>query len=519
MSVGIQEHERHIFPRWRSFRSTAELGELSRPTIEVANDTTGLDLSLAKGIASWEGNRSLWHDLDLLGTVVVAGKLDSFSALVADIRRNPQVPKIIRELLEKADRSQSVPLHPPETGGIPDFAARQEIRGHRRNLATAPRDPIEWIELARAYTIAGVNHKAEKAIIAALQLAPHNRFVLRSAARFLIHVGKPEKAQGLLSRAPIIRHDPWILASEIAIADSLGKPTRFVKLAREKMVADIAPSELTELASALGSLEAENGNHRVARRFLRQALIDANENSVAQIRWLNRSHLGEAIDVSHAKPPLLHEANSWASYYEGEFEIARNEALSWLEDQPFASAPATLSSFIAADIFLDFESGKSIALASLKSNPDDPMLLNNLAVCLMELGELDAAATTLSRLKYEERGGKIDATHKATFGMFAFRNGNFEEGRKLYLDAIDKANNSGEKATAARATSHLVIEELIANTTNVEEAILRLKEFDGLDEFKERSRFFDRIRALMRAEQRGLLPLAEAGSIIGRRAI
>jgi tetratricopeptide (TPR) repeat protein len=305
----------------------------------------------------------------------------------------------------------------------------------------------------------------------------------------------------------------------MAIADSLRKPIRFAKLAREKMEADIAPSELTELASALGSLEAENGNHRVARRFLRQALIDANENSVAQIRWLNRSHLGEAIDVSHANPPLLHEANSWASYYKGEFETAQKEALSWLEDQPFASAPATLSSFIAADIFLDFESGKSIALASLKSNPDDPMLLNNLAVCLMELGELDTAATTLSRLKYEDRGGKIDATHKATFGMFAFRKGNYEEGRKLYLDAIVKATNSGEKATAARAASHLVIEELIADTTNVEEAILRLKEFDGLDEFKERSRFFDRIRALMKAEQRGLLPLVEASSIIGRGAV
>ncbi len=89
MSVGIQEHERHIFPRWRSFRSTAELGELSRPTGEIDNDTTGLDLSLAKGIAGWERNRSLWRDLDLMGTVTVAGKLESLSGRIGEIRSNP----------------------------------------------------------------------------------------------------------------------------------------------------------------------------------------------------------------------------------------------------------------------------------------------------------------------------------------------------------------------------------------------------------------------------------------------
>jgi uncharacterized protein HemY len=153
--------------------------------------------------------------------------------------------------------------------------------------------------------IAGLNDKASRAIAAALQLAPSNRFVLRSAARFFLHSGGKERALALLSNAPTIRHDPWILASEIAIADSLGKSSKHSRLAREKIGMDIAPAELTELASALGSLEAESGNHRNARRFLRQALLGANENSVAQIGWLNRSHLGEWGDVSRSPPPFF----------------------------------------------------------------------------------------------------------------------------------------------------------------------------------------------------------------------
>jgi tetratricopeptide (TPR) repeat protein len=498
MSVNVYEKDRHIFPRWRPFKATSGLGELALPAVEREINTAELDLSLAKGVAGWKGDPSLWRGLDLLGTAVVAGRLGEFTALVEEIKNNSLAPRFAREALGRTLGTGLGKLHVPDCDNTSITDAGREIRTSRLRLASAPRDAIEWVELARSYTIAGLNDKAGRAIAAALQLAPSNRFVLRSAARFFLHKGEKERALSLLNRSAIIKQDPWIMASEIAIADSIGKTSKFSQRAREKMEMDVAPTELTELASALGSLEAEGGNHRVARRFLRRALVGANENSIAQIGWLNRSVLGEWVDVSNANPPLLHEANAWASFYRGEFETARQESICWLGDQPFASAPATLGSYIVADIFCDYEAAKAIAQAGLRSNPDDPMLLNNLAVCLLELNELAEAEATLSRLKPEDRGGRMDSTYKATFGMLAFRKGDPEGGRTLYLEAIEEAKNRGLKETAARAAFHLAFEDLIAHSPHIEDSIRRLKEFEGQKDFVEQARFFERVNTLMR---------------------
>ncbi len=81
--------------------------------------------------------------------------------------------------------------------------------------------------------------------------------------------------------------------------------------------------------------------------------------------------------------------------------------------------------------------------------------------------------------------------------MLAFRKGNTEEGRKLYLEAIAAAKISGSRPTAARAAFHLVFEEIIAQSSHVEDSIRQLREFEGIEDFKEWPRFFDRINTLM----------------------
>jgi tetratricopeptide (TPR) repeat protein len=502
MTAIVYEKQRHIFPRWRSFEATSSLGELVLPATRRELNTDALDESLARGISEWKEDPSLWRGLDLLGTAVVAGRLDEFAALIAEVRENPNAPRPARDVFEKSARTSPEHLSIQECESVSDQYERGAIKKSRVRLATAPRDAIEWVELARAYTIAGLNEKARRAISAALQLAPVNRFVLRSAARFFLHYGDRDRALALLSRSPILGHDPWIMASEIAIADSIGKSSKVIRIAREKIEAGIAPTDLTELASALGSLEAENGNDRIARRHLRRAIVGANENSIAQIGWLNRSQLNGSIDVSFSNPPLLHEAKAWSCFYRGDFEVAQQESLCWLIDQPFASAPAALASYIASDLLWNFEKGKTIAQAGLMSNPDDPLLLNNLAVCLLEIGELDAAETALARIKPDEAEKRIDPAYKATFGMLAFRRGNTDKGRKLYLEAIEKARSQGSKATAARANFHLIFEEIAANSPNVEDSIHRLEEYKDQKDMVEMARFFERVNILMHRNPR-----------------
>ena len=120
------------------------------------------------------------------------------------------------------------------------------------------------------------SQKAERAIRAALQLAPNNRFVLRSAARF-IHIGEPEIARTLLVGAEAIQSDPWLMASEIAIAEFLGKPSRLPKnrVLRPRGARPRATRQNWLRLS--GTLEAARGNGRIARRLLRQAVIGANK--------------------------------------------------------------------------------------------------------------------------------------------------------------------------------------------------------------------------------------------------
>jgi tetratricopeptide (TPR) repeat protein len=145
----------------------------------------------------------------------------------------------------------------------------------------------------------------------------------------------------------------------------------------------------------------------------------------------------------------------------------------------------------------DYPTGKAITSAALRSNPADSTLLNNLAVCLIELGELPEAEEILSRLQMEVNDKKVNAVYKATFGKLAFRKGDFERGRLLYLEAIQEAKDSNIKATAARAAIHLATEEVIADTPLIGEAIQRLKEYKEYESTNEIASLLDRMNELL----------------------
>jgi hypothetical protein len=57
---------------------------------------------------------------------------------------------------------------------ISNLDARHEIRASRLRLASAPRGALEWVALARSYTIAGLNDKAGR--------VPHERSPMKPSA-------------------------------------------------------------------------------------------------------------------------------------------------------------------------------------------------------------------------------------------------------------------------------------------------------------------------------------------------
>ena len=53
----------------------------------------------------------------------------------------------------------------------------------------------------------------------ALQLAPTNRHVLRSASRLFLHLDDSERAYDIIAQSDATVDDPWLIAAELSFAD------------------------------------------------------------------------------------------------------------------------------------------------------------------------------------------------------------------------------------------------------------------------------------------------------------
>jgi len=89
-------------------------------------------------------------------------------------------------------------------------------------------------------------------------------------------------------------------------------------------------------------------------------------------------------------------------------------------------------------------------MAVHKSNPHDPVLLNNLAVIHAYMGNTSRAQDFINRSKtmFEPQ---LTVTQKATEGLIKFRSGSFNEGLLLYEAAISSALEKKQYTTALRA--------------------------------------------------------------------
>src|SRR5437868_434116 len=150
----------------------------------------------------------------------------------------------------------------------------------------------------------------------AVGLAPTNRFVLRSASRLYIHVGRKGKAHHILERAESTKYDPWLLSAEIAAASAAERTSKLVR-SGERMIEDesIPIFQKNELGSAIATLELAHGKIKRARNLFRDALTAPTENTVAQADWALRKKYMDALDVDLDRvrfaTPRSFEASAW----------------------------------------------------------------------------------------------------------------------------------------------------------------------------------------------------------------
>lgn len=315
----------------------------------------------------------------------------------------------------------------------------------------------------------------------ALSSAPDARFILRCAARLYLHANEPDRAHHILLRAKATPWDPWLIAAELAVAPAAGVRAEFAFEGRQLLSAGrFAPIHVTELASALATLELHNGNRKRSRKIFERALECPTENTIAQVEWAAKQVGGIPYDQTTIEAvPRRYEALSFQYTQQGKWKKALEESRKWLCDQPFSSRPAAHASFLATSMIEDFGLAEEVARAGLRANPTDFTLLNNRAVALAKLGRTEEAYKSISHINRAGLTQTEQVVICATVGLLGFRSGRFDEGRRLYQEAISKAMALGLSELGDRALIYLAIEEIdhkTAEATTVLKKVVSVSE-------------------------------------------
>jgi len=271
---------------------------------------------------------------------------------------------------------------------------------------------------------------------------------------------------------PVAAADPWLLAAEVSISSASGQPSFFAKSAKGILENNsLSPYSKTELYSALGTTELDNGKIRFARRLFRSALESPNENSLAQVHWADHLIGGIGPGESGQNPPRSFEANGSVSFYSSRWEEALDDGIDWLRDQPFSSRPAVFTSYISSSILERYPLSQQILKLSLIANPGNPALINNLAFALASDDKVQEAQRYLDQINPETTEGLARVTLIATHGLVQMRLRNFELGRRLYQRAKESASNIDSAKYRALASILLAREEILAATSEAEQAL------------------------------------------------
>lgn len=331
-----------------------------------------------------------------------------------------------------------------------------------------PYNPIIWVELSRLYSTIGQRKQAINAMKIALQYAPDNRFVLRSAVRLFAHYDELELSHDLVRKNNLTNFDPWLTSAEISLATLRSRNSRFIKRGIELISSNnYHPFSFTELASSIGTVEIINGNNKRSREFFRKSLLAPNDNSLAQIEWASK--IDNQLDIHPADYKIKnnYEALALENFNNNRLNEALNNTFHWFLDMPFTKRPVLLGSHIG-ELLDDKEKTRDFLKAGLISHPNDPQLLNNLSYSYALENMTKEALESLDKISHDS---SIEITTKicltATRGLVYFRSGFPDLGRKLYLEAIQDAKDINNEYYNWLAILNYVREEILIKSESV----------------------------------------------------
>jgi len=460
---GIQARE--VVPWWRSFGAAVRSRELL--PLRTSADRVPLRAGVREPMDAFNRDPGPYTAGDVMGHLIVAGTDDGRAVAAKELLLSSSQAEPRRRLSERmlAPRGQQTMDDCPDPELDPERTKRR-ISLLRELLTREPRNAIRWADLARAYAEFGQKVKARRAILTAAELAPNDRFVVRTATRAFVHLGEPDTAHDLLLKSDLLLHDPWLLAAEVAVSSILDTAPREIRRSRRIVERrEVAPWHLSELASALATIEWRAGARKRARKLMLQATEEPTDNALAQAESVAKDGLIEIAPEQMARRRAF-EARARYFARAGDAEKAAKYGMLWLAEQPFDTDPAGFTSYVAAAGIEDFELSLQAAEAGLRANPNYALLLNNAAYALINLGRLAEARKYLDRASGVSSDSDDRAVLLATSGMLAFREGDRRAGRKLYDDAIAQLQAPGSEVTVLLATMNLAREEIMMGSVD-----------------------------------------------------
>lgn len=485
MAFLCETPDRRVIPNWRSLRDTVSNGELEYPSNEH------IAFNLEEYEHDWSREHSLLYASELVSAAVANGiRHNSVAKDAAEfvLNQNGKTTESQRTvalslLAEDNDRAFPKCNHEIDELLMNTGEIYAKIGYLKSIIRKYPFSPINYVEVARFYTMIGQTNQAIKMMNIALGLDSENRFISRSAARLFVHVEDLDLAHYVLRKNMQVAFDPWLMASEISVNLLRERSSSLIK----KGVAlinsgDFSPFSLSELSSSLGTLEFVKGTQKRSKLFFEKSLISPNDNSLAQAEWAKANKLSLHFDKTVCdKVNMSYEANALYAYQKDKYEDALKASIRWLNDMPYSKNPIFVGANISYTFLKDYKTAAKILKRGLEANPNEPAFMNNLAYTYALDGKLVEANEIIQKAnKVSDIDERTQICLSATRGLIAYREKRIEEGRALYMEAIKAAKDiPGDPTYNWNAILNFIREEILATNlipSDVDEVLNQIHE-------------------------------------------
>jgi len=448
MSMINDYTNRQLIPRLLTFETSNVLSLNISSVNSRINDFELHNYNKLK--TEWKTEKNIILAIEMLIYEIIHDSLTINNDLIAFLNaRKKYLNQIEKEIVllanAKHNNDISTQLHKS------DNTINNLISEVRESNRINPLNSLQWCNLGYYYTKIGLRDKAKRAFLISIRLNNSNRHIVRSAARFFLHMGDIEFGHRILTMSPRTNNDASLISAEIAYSELMGKKSKFVdKGIKIKNDKNISVFEKNELLAQIATLEFSHGKNSKGKLLMEECLSAPNENSLAQFTFLNKKHNLESMIENTPTVIFQFEALARKYFSNAKFEKAFENAKGWFNFQPFTINPAALSTYIASEILDKQQEAIKIAKEALKISPDSFLIKNNLAFALAKSNNIIEAVATIKSINKNDLSKYDIAVLNATTGFIAFKLGDTKSAKIGYNEAIKyfRTNKKNEDSLA-----------------------------------------------------------------------